>query len=128
MRLLLDTHALVWFLKDAPELSTPERDAIELDGAEVFVSAVNGWEIATKVATGKWPEAADLVDTLPLLIKKLDMISLPITLEHSLRAGSYRNVHRDPFDRLLVAQAEIDDLVLVTSDRALPSFGIRTFW
>ena len=128
MRLLLDTHTLVWFLKDAPELSISARDAIELDVAVVFVSAVNAWEIATKVTNGKWPEAASLVDTLVAEMDRLDLNALPITVEHALRAGSYRHLHRDPFDRLLVAQSEIDDLVLVTRDRALTAVGIKTLW
>ncbi len=128
MRLLLDTHTLVWFLKDAPELSSIARDAIELDDSQVFVSAVNGWEIATKANSGKWPEVVDLVDELPFLIERLDLIPLPISLQHALRAGSYRLRHRDPFDRLLVAQSQIEGLTLVTIDRALQAYGVETLW
>ncbi len=128
MRLLLDTHTLVWFLKDAPELSSIARDAIELDASQVFVSAVNGWEIATKANSGKWPEVVDLVDELPFLIERLDLIPLPISLQHALRAGSYRLRHRDPFDRLLVAQSQIEGLTLVTIDRALQAYGVETLW
>jgi PIN domain nuclease of toxin-antitoxin system len=128
VRLLLDTHTLVWFLKDAPELSATARDSIELASSQVFVSAVNGWEIATKANSGKWPEVVDLVGDLPALIDRLDMQMLPITLMHALHAGSYPLRHRDPFDRILVAQAQIEGLALVTIDRALQAYGIETIW
>ena len=68
------------------------------------------------------------VDELPFLIERLDLIPLPISLQHALRAGSYRLRHRDPFDRLLVAQSQIEGLTLVTIDRALQAYGVETLW
>lgn len=85
-----------------------------------------GWESATKAKSGKWPEVVDLVSELPSLIDRLDMRTLSISLQHTLLAGSYPFHHRDPFNRLLVAQAQIENLVLVTIDRPLRAYGVET--
>lgn len=98
MRLLLDTHTLFWFLKDSPLLSVPAK------------------------------EAADLPLRLLHYMRQLEFEPLPISIEHAWLAGSYPQAHRDPFDRLPAAQAEIDALKLVTNDIALPQFGIDVIW
>ena len=94
----------------------------------MHVSAASGWEIATKVRLGKLPGVGDLVKTLPQHLRSQGFDLLPITLQQGLHAGSYPMTHRDPFDRLLAAQAELSLLTLVTLDSALQAFPCRLFW
>ena len=104
MRLLLDTHALLWWATVDPGLSRKAKKAIANDASEVFVSAASAWEIATKVRLGKleWPVAAGSVNAYVL---SQGFRPLPVSLEHAERAGQIRIAHRDPFDRMLIAQA-----------------------
>jgi PIN domain nuclease of toxin-antitoxin system len=126
--LLLDTHALLWWLAAPDQLSRRAHEAIADDTNQVFVSAASGWEIATKVRLGKLPAASELVDDLPQLLAAQGFEPLPITLRHGLHAGGYALPHRDPFDRLLAAQAELGHHSLVSLDPALQSFPCRLLW
>jgi len=99
--LLLDTHALLWWLAEPDRLSPRAHAAIAEDTTLVFVSTASGWEIATKVRLGKLPAASELVDDLAQLLEAQGFELLPITLRHGLHAGVYAVPHRDPFDRLL---------------------------
>ena len=116
MRVLLDTHVLAWWLKDAPQLSSQHRDLIKSLDNEVLVSAVSCWEIAIKVRAGKWPEAAGLVPGLTVALAAMSLTLLPISPSHAERAGLLAHAHKDPFDRLLAAQALEDGLTLATVD------------
>lgn len=123
MKLLLDTHVLFWFLADDGKLNTQLRRRI-LEEAEVsYVSAVTGWEIAIKVKIGKWPEAAPLLPGLSEKIIAAGFELLPLTLAQSEKAGSFDLSHRDPFDRLLAAQALDLGLVMATVDPAFARLG-----
>ena len=93
-----------------------------------MISAATAWEIATKFRLGKLPEAQELVADIPGYMAKQTFIELPITLEHALRAGSLPGPIRDPFDRILIAQAIIDDLVLVSNESAFDNYGVRRLW
>ena len=126
--LLLDTHALLWWLAEPDRLSTAAHQAIADPGNRVHVSAASGWEIATKVRLGKLPAASELLDDLPQLLAAQGFEKLPITLLHGLHAGRYPMAHRDPFDRLLAAQAELGGLTLVSLDPALQSFPCNLLW
>lgn len=128
LELLLDTHALLWWLAEPARLSPAAHAAIANPEAEVFVSAASGWEIATKVRLGKLPFDASLLEDLPQLLLSQGFAPLPVTLRHGLRAGGYPLPHRDPFDRLLAAQAELDGLTLVSLDPALQLFPCRLLW
>jgi PIN domain nuclease of toxin-antitoxin system len=128
MRLLLDTHTLVWWFTDNPSLSPPARAAILDTANEILVSAVCGWEIATKYRLGKFPEAAGSLAHYFEFIAADGFVHLPVSAEHAVRAGSFAVDHRDPFDRLLAAQAELEHLTLVTRDPAFAQFGTRTLW
>ena len=128
MRVLLDSHALIWFLVGDPRCSARAREAIEAEDAEVLVSAASAWEIATKVRLGRWPEAAALAAGLRRALAENDFAVLDVTLEHGLRAGAFPGAHGDPFDRMLAAQAQIENLPLITADPAFRAFGIRTVW
>lgn len=110
MRLLLDTHIVLWWDADDPRLSGVFRAAVASPENEIFVSAASAWEIGIKRATGKLQVGASVAHT----IRRHGFTALPITVEHAEWAGSLPLLHRDPFDRLLVAQAQLEGLVLVT--------------
>jgi PIN domain nuclease of toxin-antitoxin system len=128
MKLLLDTHALLWWLVDDPCLSANARAAIRDPDNRVLVSSASAWEVATKHRLGKLPEAGEVAERLPTLVQQARFTPLPITLAHAHRAGAIKNSHRDPFDRMLAAQAELEDLPLVTLDSAFTQFPIRVLW
>jgi len=128
MRLLLDTHAILWWLTDDPKLSAPVRQALLSPSSEVWVSAASAWEVSTKQRLGKLPGLAPVQHWFHDLVAADGFTHLPITAAHALRAGAYPAVHRDPFDRMLAAQAELEQLVLVTCDGQLAEFSCQRFW
>ncbi len=128
MRYLIDTHVLLWAAKDDPQLSRL-ANAILVDETEtIFVSAVSGYEIASKFRLGKLPQAAVMTQDFEGWVRRLGFILLPLTTAHAVRAGLFEGEHRDPFDRLLAAQAEGEGLVLLSSDEKLDGFGVRRVW
>ena len=128
MRLLLDTHTLIWWLADSPSLPASARKLIGSRNSPVLVSAVSAWEIATKVRLGRLDIAADLATDFGGYLARERFESLSINTEHGIRAGSLAGSHKDPFDRMLVAQAQIESLVIVSNDVQLDGFGIRRVW
>lgn len=128
MRLLLDTHAFFWWFSGSSRLSRLARQAIEDDDNEVMVSAASAWEIATKYRIGKLPNAEALALDISGAIAGQNFEELPITVEHAVRAGSLPGPHRDPFDRMLIAQALSDNLVLVSIEPLFDSYGVRRLW
>jgi PIN domain nuclease of toxin-antitoxin system len=128
MRVLLDTHALLWaaFRKDL--LSARARKLIEAPANEILVSAASAWEIATKYRLGKLPLAQVLVEDFVPRVAAAGYILLPISVEHALRAGRLPADHKDPFDRMLAAQAIDEDLPLLSNDERLDVFGVRREW
>ncbi len=128
MRVLLDTHALLWAAAYDELLSSRARHLIQPQRNEVFVSAVSAWEIATKFRLGKLPKAQALIDDFVPAIESAGYVPLPITLEHALRAGRLPAEHKDPFDRMLAAQAIHEDLALISNDEQLDIFGVRREW
>jgi PIN domain nuclease of toxin-antitoxin system len=128
MRLLLDTHAFVWWAVDHPRLSPAARTALERLDSEVFVSAASAWELATKVRNGKWPDAADVAAEICQAIKDLGFRELAMTVEHGQRAGSLPGDHKDPFDRMLIAQAQAENLTLVSNERIFDDWHVPRIW
>ena len=128
MRLLLDTHALLWWFTDDERLTNTARQAIADEANEVFVSAASAWEIATKQRLGKLDGVPQAAERFAELVAANGFLQLPVSQSHGLRAGGYRLAHRDPFDRMLAAQSELESLILVTRDPVFEEFGSRTLW
>jgi PIN domain nuclease of toxin-antitoxin system len=128
VRLLVDTHVVFWATMERSRLSQVARAALESEQNEVLVSIASAWEIAIKVGLGKWPEARDLLFDFELHMDNAGFDILPITVAHVRTAGLIASTHRDPFDRLLAAQATIDGLVLVTGDANLAPLGAACIW
>ena len=120
-RLLLDTHVLLWALEDSPELGEKARRAVIDPRNEVFVSAINVWEITTKRSLGKLRG----LDNLTTTVEDTGFTQLPITLFHAEQAGNLPMHHRDPFDRMLVAQAQAEGLTIVTKNDKIPRYAVR---
>lgn len=120
MRLLLDTHALLWWLADDPTLSAEAISAVGEAGNSVYVSAVSAWEIAIKRSIGKLRAPDNLEDQL----SAHRFTPLPIQFRHALAVGKLPHHHRDPFDRLLIAQALAEGLTIVTRDIHMPRYGV----
>ena len=128
MRLLLDTHAYAWWVTDDPRLSSKARTSLISGLADVLVSAVVPWELATKLRLGKWPDAASILADLDAALVEDRLTPLTITLDHARRAGLLASAHKDPFDRLLAAQAEAEGVPIVTADPAFGAMGVETLW
>ncbi|MFB1487592.1 MULTISPECIES: type II toxin-antitoxin system VapC family toxin [unclassified Thiocapsa] len=128
MRLLLDTHALLWWLDGDAHLSLPAREAIADQHTVVLVSAASAWEIATKVRIGKLPGAIHVIEHLPEILDAQDFFHLPVGMDHARRAGLMPGTHRDPFDRMLIAQAQIEGLTLVSNEVLFDAFGVARLW
>jgi PIN domain nuclease of toxin-antitoxin system len=128
IRLLLDTHALLWWLFDDPKLSTAARSAIFSPGNEIVVSAASAWEIAAKHRLGRLSEAGDVAARLPHYLRRARFAVLNISLEHAMAAGALPGPHKDPFDRMLVAQARLEDLAVATMDRVFRDYDVAVIW
>lgn len=119
---LLDTHVLLWLLGTPERVRADVRDRLADPAATLVVSAASALEIATKQRLGKL-DAGDLVDGWERRLGEIGVVQLPVTAEHALVAGRLDWAHRDPFDRLLVAQAVVENATLVTQDAAIVAFG-----
>ena len=128
MRLLLDTHAAIWWWLDSIRLGGGARRAIMDDDRPVFVSVVSGIEIAIKYRVGKLPEFGDPSNRYPAMMVRDRFVDLPITQAHALAAGMLPGDHRDPFDRLIAAQALEEGLTVVTCDPQIAAFGCKVLW
>lgn len=124
MRFIADSHALIWHALDDPRLTAGATARIEADDAEVLVSIASLWEIAIKKALGK----LEAPDDLPSRLQQLGFELLPIELEHVWAVGALPHHHGDPFDRLLVAQAQAERLPILSSDPAFASYGVSVIW
>jgi PIN domain nuclease of toxin-antitoxin system len=128
MTYLLDTHVVLWWLFGDRKLSPVAKRVIGERENRVLVSAVSAWEISTKHRLGKLAGADVLLRDLPGWMTKAGFEELPISVRHAQKAGGWANAHRDPFDRMLAAQSVLEEAPLVTSDRALRTFGVSLVW
>ena len=128
MKLLLDTYTLLWWWKNDPRLSKKAFNAIKNDSNVILISAASAWEIATKHRIGKLPGVEHAVANFNELIAADAFTHLAITHQHALTAGMFDAAHRDPFDRMLAAQAIIEGAAFVTDDPAIKLFRAKTLW
>lgn len=128
MRQLLDTHAFLWWLDADPRLPGRLRQIIADPDNTIYVSAASAWEICAKARIGKLPGALDVAADVGGAIASQGFVSLPITVAHAERAGGLAGPHRDPFDRLLIAQSLIENLPIMSNDRAFDGFGVKRLW
>ena len=128
MRLLLDTHALIWWLADDPALPEAARQAIGDEGNDVLVSAATAMEVATKHRLGKLPQAALFAQDFEGIVEREGFAPLPISLRHARLAGGLQIAHKDPFDRLLIAQSLIESIALVSNEAVFDTFGVSRLW
>jgi PIN domain nuclease of toxin-antitoxin system len=128
MRALVDTHALLWWLFDDRRLSPRARQVIEDGANEILVSSASGWEIMTKHRLGKLPHAGEAVRDLRGAIQRAGFEPLPISLEHAIEAGRLASPQRDPFDRMLAAQARLERIPLISDDQVFASLSVSTLW
>jgi PIN domain nuclease of toxin-antitoxin system len=128
VRLLLDTHVLIWWVLDMPKLSKRATAALTDFENDISVSAATVWEIATKYRIGKLPEVETYVHLLPESLDKLGFRQLSVSVTHAHRAGMLTGLHKDPFDRILIAQALTEDLLLVSNEKLFDSYGVQRLW
>ena len=125
--MLLDTHIFLWWLFDDPGLPLGIRQFLKDTNNPVFVSAASVWEIATKFRLGKLSDAAEVARNVPEWIARAGFQSMPVTGEHAQLAGAWNLSHRDPFDRMLAAQAKLEKIPLATVDVLLKDFPVQIF-
>lgn len=126
--ILLDTHALIWWLEDDRRLSRRARKVIADANTAVYVSAASGWEMATKVRIGKLRDPSNAIPRLSAILVERGMIELPVSMQHACEAGALAGEHRDPFDRMLIAQSRIEELPVVTADPVFEAFEVPVLW
>ena len=128
MKILLDTHAFRWWVADDPQISTNAKDIISNPDNEVYFSVVSAWEIIIKVGTGKLSLSESPETYIPSRIASNQFEILPVQISHILRINSLPNLHKDPFDRLLIAQSLVKNLSLITVDNAIVQYPVKTIW
>lgn len=124
-RYLIDTHILLWWIFNDPKLDQTSRKIIQNPKNQIFVSSATAWEIATKHRIGKLPEAKELLENYPEILTKARFLELQITTAHALRAGLLPITHRDPFDRMIMAQSELESMPVITHDPAFQTEFIQ---
>ncbi|HEU5014064.1 MAG TPA: type II toxin-antitoxin system VapC family toxin [Roseiflexaceae bacterium] len=128
MNILLDTHAFLWWITDDPQLSAGARDVLRDGTNVVFVSAASGWEIAIKAQLGKLPLSEPPEQFVPAQLGLNSFRDLPIQMRHALHVYTLPLHHRDPFDRVLVAQSQLEQLPIVTADPLIAQYDVQVIW
>ena len=128
MRALLDTHALLWWITQDSSLSQLARTTISETGNEIVVSVASAWELALKVRYGRLPQMAEFVFDFTGNVKRERFTILDITADHAVRAGLLSGDHKDPFDRMLIAQSQAENIPLISNEKMFDGYGIRRLW
>ena len=128
VQVVLDTHALLWWFLDSQRLTRLAYQEITKGTNGVHVSAASIWEISTKYYVGQLPEAKELLLDIQGYMASQNFVELPVTISDAIRAGSLPGPHRDPFDRMLIAQAISNDLVLISNETLFDRYGVRRLW
>ncbi|NLT22888.1 MAG: type II toxin-antitoxin system VapC family toxin [Syntrophorhabdus sp.] len=128
MRLILDTHVFLWWIIDSPQLSSRVRDVMRNQTNELFLSVASAWEIAIKVNLGRLrlPDRPDRF--IPGQLMKNAIEPLPVEMSHALHVSRLPAIHRDPFDRIIIAQSILEKMAVVTRDADIAKYKIKTFW
>jgi PIN domain nuclease of toxin-antitoxin system len=125
---LLDTHIVLWWLQGGSRLSARAKAALQDPGVRVLVSAASAWEIAIKYKAGKLDAATALVARFESLIEAENFVELAISGRHAIEAGLLKGAHRDPFDRVLIAQARVEGVAVVSTDKCFDDYGVARLW
>ncbi|WP_437894776.1 type II toxin-antitoxin system VapC family toxin [Sorangium sp. So ce124] len=128
MRLLLDTHCWLWLVADPERIRRGVVEMLVAEGTDVYISAATAWEIVIKHALGKLSLPIPPAEYIPSRMAALGHLSLPIEQRHTLQVAGLPLHHKDPFDRILVAQAQVEDIQLVTADRLMAPYDVRVIW
>jgi len=128
MRILLDTHTFLWFVNGDPRLSANARRLIEDDTSQLLFSAASAWEIVVKATKHPTWLTEPAHRFIPKNLRQINARVLPVRLRHTLRASRLPRLHPDPFDRLLVAQAQVEHLPLLTDDRQIREYDVKAVW
>jgi PIN domain nuclease of toxin-antitoxin system len=128
MRVLLDTHALLWFINGDTRLSDAARKVIDDDSVEIYLSLASVWEISIKYGLGDLKLTGKPQECLPSLLSDAGVHLLPITFDHVTAIADLPQHHRDPFDRLILVQSQLENLTLVSGDTAFDPYGIKRHW
>ncbi|AUB35957.1 PIN domain nuclease, a component of toxin-antitoxin system [Nostoc flagelliforme CCNUN1] len=128
MRALLDTHAFLWWVTDDPQLSSTSRTIIADSGNILFLSVASVWEIVIKTKSGKLTLPEPVEEYIPNRLALNRFKSLDIQMIHTLQIANLPNIHRDPFDRILIAQSQVENLPIVTIDQKITQYSVKTIW
>ncbi len=128
MRLILDTHAFLWWLDGDRRLPARVRALIGEPANEVLVSAASVWEITIKARLGKLPRSTDVAADVPACIESQGFVPLSITMHHAQRAGALAGPHRDPFDRMLIVQAQAEGVPIASNETIFDDYGVTRIW
>jgi PIN domain nuclease of toxin-antitoxin system len=128
MKALLDTHAFLWAITDDARLSPRARDLLRDSTTELLLSPVTAWEIAVKSGLGKLRISTDPIAFVPRHMRALCARPLPVQIEHALQVGRLPMLHKDPFDRFLVAQAQVEGIPILTADRQMARYPVDVVW
>lgn len=128
MRALLDTHTLLWWILDDPALTRTARETITETSNTIVVSAASAWELAIKFRLGKLPKAGNLISNFSREVEHEGFQLLDISAEHGIRAGLLAGPHKDPFDRILIAQSQAENAPIISNDGIFESYGVRRLW
>lgn len=128
MRALFDTHALLWWFSDDPSLPQTAREIISDKGNVLLASAASAWELAIKFQSGKLRKAADLITDFSGRMEIEGFQVLPMSAEDAIRAGLLPGPHKDPFDRMLIAQCHAENVPIISNDPVFDHYGVRRLW
>ncbi len=128
MRALLDTHTLLWWILDDRPLTRAARETIAETSNTMLVSPASAWEIAIKFRLGKLPRVGDLVSNFSSKVVHEGFELLPVSAEHGIRAGMLPGLHKDPFDRMLIAQSQAENIPIISNEMVFDAYGVRRLW
>lgn len=128
MRVLLDTHVIIWWTMEAHKIGSRVTGLLQAPATEIFVSPVSAWEIAYKHSLGKLDFPSAVIDDFDQWIQRLHWAELPFTAKHAVVSARLGGLHKDPFDRMLAGQAKIEGLQLISADPAFKHLGVEALW